>query len=308
MSAGADVRPAAGAVPSPPPLDVSGLVAKPATLTPNGDWSGEETAVSFVLSRRATVAVRVENAASGALVRTLLPSAVRSAGTLRASWDGRNGSGALVADGRYRVEVAATSGSEQVTRSAALKVDRTLGGVSASPDVVSPNGDGRRERLRIGFALTRDATVRVLVKRSGETVATVLAGSLAAGAYAASWDGLDERGRRVADGTVRAVVRATGSLGRRSLSRPARVDATRPVVRVLSLTRKRGVAHVRFTLSEEADVRIWLGRERWDDGAEFLVHRSAGTQLVRRRAPAGVVRLQATDLGLTRSPAVLARR
>jgi flagellar hook assembly protein FlgD len=308
MSAGAEVRPAAGDVPSPPPLDVTGLAARPATLTPNGDWSGEQTAVSFVLSRRATVVARVENASSGALVRTILPSAVRSAGTLRATWDGRNGSGALVADGRYRLEVTATSGSEQVTRSVGLKVDRTLGGVSASPAVVSPNGDGRRERLRIGFALTRDATVRVLVRRSGTTIATVLTGSLAAGAYAASWDGLDDRGKRVSDGSVTAVVRATASLGRRSLSRPARLDATRPVVRVLSLTRRNKVARVRFSLSEEADVKIWLGRRTWDDGAEFVVHRSAGTHVVRRRAPAGVVRLRAVDLGLTRSAAVSARR
>ena len=38
ISAGPDTRPAAGPIPGPPPLAVTGLVVSPRVLTPNGDW------------------------------------------------------------------------------------------------------------------------------------------------------------------------------------------------------------------------------------------------------------------------------
>ena len=180
------------------------------------------------------------NASSGALVRTLLASAERPAGPRSVNWDGTTASGAAVADGNYRVEVSAESGAEEVTRSVTVVVDRTLGGVVVDPPALSPNGDGQNERLRIGFELTRPANVRVEIRRGGKAIRTVLSGSLATGAYAASWDGRLASGVRAPDGPVTAVVLATTSLGTRTLARTARVDVTRPAGAVpLSAERER---------------------------------------------------------------------
>lgn len=308
MSAGTAVRAATGAVPSPPPLAITSLKAAPAVLTPNGDWSGEQTTVSFRLTRRATLSARVVNASSGTLVRTLLASATRSAGARSVAWNGENGSGVPAADGRYRIEVSAASGSEQVTRSVEVVLDRTLGGVAATPEVFSPNGDRRHDRLRVGFQLTRGATVRVHIRRNGKTLRTILSGSLAAGTYAATWDGRDAAGKRVSDGQVNAAVYATTSLGTRTLAPPLTLDTTRPVVRILSLRMVKGVARVRFTLSEAAQAHVWLGWRSWRGRSRVVVGRAAGTRLYKRPVKAKIARIVLFDAGMNRGKAAVRRR
>jgi len=307
IGAGAAVRPATGRVPGPLPLAVTGLKAAPKTVTPNGDWSGEQTAISFRVSRQATLQVRVVNATSGTLVRTLLAGGARPAGAFSLVWKGGDGTGAFVPDGHYRIEVSAEAGIEQVTRSVTVVVDQTLGGVSAAPSVLSPNGDGARESLRIGFELTRQAAVRVQIRRKGKVVRTVLSGTLAAGAYAANWDGKRADGRPVGQGPASAVIRATTSLGQRVLSRPIRLDTVRPVVRILSLRRDGALVRLRFSLSEAGQVRIWYGRNHWNDGDSIVRQRTAGTHPFSRRVNARFVRIVALDTALNRSRAALAR-
>jgi flagellar hook assembly protein FlgD len=307
ISAGAAVRPATGRVPGPLPLAVTGLKATPAAVTPNGDWSGEQTAISFRLSRQATLSVRVVDASSGTLVRTLLASGARPGGAFSLVWKGGDGTGAFVPDGRYRIEVSADAGAEHIDRSVTVVVDKTLGGVSAAPTALSPNGDGVRESLRIGFELTRQAAVRVQIRRKGKVVRTVLSGTLAAGPYAATWDGRRVDGSPVGQGPASAVVLATTSLGERVLTRPIRLDTVRPVVRILSLRREGGLVRLRFSLSEAGQVRIWYGRNHWNDGDSIVRERSAGTHPFSRRVNAGFVRVVALDPALNRSRAALAR-
>ncbi len=307
ISAGPDTRPATGPIPGPPPLAITGLTASPRILTPNGDWSTERSSISFRLSRRAIVAVRVVNASSGALARTLLASAERPAGQRTVTWDGTTASGTGVADGTYRIVISAESGSEQISRSVNIVVDRTLGGYSLSPAAISPNGDGQNESLRIGFQLTRAATVRVEIRRANKTIRTVLTGSLATGAYAASWDGRVQGGVRAADGPVTAVVLATTSFGTRSLAQIARVDVTRPVLRFLSMRNVSGVNRLNFNSSEAVHLKIWYGTSRWDDGDMVEVDKPAGTKAHWRRVTANVVRMLATDAAGNRSRLVFGR-
>jgi flagellar hook assembly protein FlgD len=309
ISAGADVRPSTLPVPGPPPLAVTGLRARPEVITPNGDSSGERTTVRFGLTRRASLSVRIVRASDGSPVRTLLAPAVRPAGARSLTWDGTLGSGAPAPDGRYRVEISAEDGSEQASRSADLVVDRTLGGASASPVVLSPNGDGSADALRVAYELTRSATVVVKVRRGGRLLRTVLGESQqAAGGHTVGWNGLLRGGKRLADGTVTLVVVARTSLGTRKLYLPVTLDTRAPALRVRSLHLVKGVARLRFTLSESARVRIWYGREGWRDGDSVVVYRPAGESLIRRRVRAGIVRVVAWDEGSNRSRAVVARR
>jgi hypothetical protein len=203
--------------------------------------------------------------------------------------------------------VSATSGAEQVSRGLPIVVDRTLGNLSAAPAVVSPNGDGRDDALTVGFALARPATVRVQVRVGRKLVRTLLSGSLGAGTHTALWDGSNRVGRRQPDGRVRAVVRATTTLGRRSLAQRVAVDTTRPRVRALSLRVRAGIARLRFSLSEPARVRVWLGRTSWRDGPRFVLDRAAGSQALRRAYRARFARLVAVDAGQNRSAATLIR-
>ena len=244
------------------------------------------------------------NASNGNTVRTLLASSLRSAGPRSFSWDGKTAGGAIVADGDYRIEVSAEDGPEQVTRSVGVAVDRTLGGVTAAPAAFSPNGDARAEPLRIGYALTRQAAVKVQIRRGATVLATVLNQAQAAGPHTVSWNGRRSNGMRVTDGAVNAYVLATTSLGTRALSRPIRLDTTRPVVRVLSLKMVDGVARLRFSLSEAATVRIFYGRYIWSDGDDIVRTRRAGEHMLYRRVIARVVRLVATDAAFNRSAVI----
>jgi flagellar hook assembly protein FlgD len=304
ISAGADVRSATGLVPGPPPLAIRGLRVSRSVLTPNGDARGEQATLSFRLTRTATVRIRVVDAAFSA-VRTLLPTALRPAGRLAVTWNGKTGGGVVVPDGSYRIEVSATSGVEQVSRELAIVVDRTLGNLSVAPTVVSPNADGRDDVLAVGFALTRPASVRVQVRVGKKLVRTLLSGSLGVGEHSALWDGSNRTGGRQPDGSVRAVVRATTALGTRSLAQRVVVDTTNPRVRALSLWTRTGIARLRFSLSEPARVRVWLGRSSWRDGPTFVLDRAAGTHTIRRAYRARFARLVAVDAGRNRSAPTL---
>jgi N-acetylmuramoyl-L-alanine amidase len=303
MSSGADVRPATGAVPGPPPLAVLGLRASPTALTPNDDGVSDRTRISFALSVRATV--RVEVLASGTPVRTLVSDRVTPAGPVSVAWAGRT-DGGPASDREYEIVVTATTAREEVVKRASLVVDRTLGALTALPAAFSPNGDGRLDRVELGFDLTRTADVRVLVLRGRRLVKT-LAGlaSRPPGHHTGFWDG------RLAGGPARngrytLRVEATTSLGRRVLNRSVRLDRTRPTVRLLAARFFRGATRLRFLLSEQAQLTIWYGTTTWSDGPSVAVARAPGERRVRRRIPARVVRIVAQDEAGNRSRALVA--
>ena len=308
ISAGDAVRPSTLPVPGPPPLAVTGLKAAPRVLTPNGDGTGEVSTIAFGLTRRAVLGVRVVSASNGTAVRTLLASSLRPAGPRSLSWDGKTSSGAVVADGAYRIEVSAEDGPESVTKSVGVVVDRTLGGLTVAPTVLSPNGDGRAEPLAIGYVLARQAAVRVQIRRGKTVLVTVLNQTQAAGPHSVSWNGRLGNGKRIPDGVVSAYVLATTSLGTRALARPIRLDTRAPVVRVLSLRAVNGIVRLRFTLDEAATVRIFYGRRTWSDGDDIIRSRRAGEHVISRRVNASVVRIVATDVAFNRSAVIFRRR
>jgi len=296
IAAGPDVTPATGQVPGPPPLELSGLAARPAVLTPNGDGNGDTTRVSFTLSVSAAVTAAVLDSAD-AVVRTLATKRPFGPGTNVLAWDGNGANGTPVPDGRYRLRFTAETAFEEATRFGDLVIDRTLGHF-AGPVAFSPNADGRRDLATLTFQLTRDALVRVRILSGSRVVATLASGTLPPGAQRLAWDG--RRGeRRAADRTYTAVVTAQTSLGVRKLTRPLRLDTRRPVVRIRSLRRVPGGTRLRLLLSEPAKLTI---RYR---GKTAVVERRAGRVQVRLAARVRSVRVVAVDAALNRSrPAV----
>ena len=292
IEAGPDLRAARGTVPGPPPLEVTSLTASPHVLTPNGDGIGESMSVSFSLSTRASVAVEVLKSDSK-VVRTMASSFSYSTGRANLTWNGRNASGNLVRDGRYRIRITATSPGQQARKSHGVVVDRTLGHLVAAPTLFSPNGDGRLDSIAIGFRLARPADVSVRVMDGEMTVATMRPlGPLAEGSASFVWGGRNRNGA-VADGEYRALVDATTILGTRSLAVPLRIDTRAPVVRIVSARhRKDGRTAVRMWLSEAATVTLRYGSPEWAGSRE--VARQAGYS--RATLPRATrVRAQATD-------------
>ena len=302
ISAGADVRPATLPVPGPPRLAITGLKASPHAVTPNGDWSGERTRMRFGLTRRATLGARVVSAATDSSVRTLLASSVRAAGRRSMTWDGTNAVGPpspTVATGSS----LGRGGSEDVSRSVRVVVDRTLGGFFASPKVFSPNGDGEIDRS--GSATSSHGPRRSGCRFAGRRRPPDPGrSSQAAGDHELHWNGR-AHGARVADGSATVVVRARSSLGTRKLSR--RSSSTRGAPSCACFPSPgAGRMRLRLSLSERARLRSGTAGSR--GGTAALRCRPPG----RRGAdPPAVPRqsraLLATDAGLNRSRAVVGR-
>ena len=77
---------------------------------------------------------------------------------------------------------------------------------AAQPIALSPNGDGFKDRTRIGFDLSEPATVSfIVVDQDGNEVRTLVDDRPLAGdtKHRFTWDGRDDDGRLVPDGTYR---------------------------------------------------------------------------------------------------------
>jgi hypothetical protein len=230
-SGSAVATPAAGIVAvggSPPPLALTGLVADPATVSPNGDGAGDTSEIRYTLTAPAIVTLTVTDA-TGVEVAHVEAARWRRAGTHAATLDA-----ASLSDGAYEVVVLARSADgTEATASVAVTVTRTLGHAWLAPPLVSPNGDGRADTLRLAFTLTRPASVTVRAWRDGAAVARVLAERLAAGRHAVRWDGTKPTGA-IRDGSFTLVVEARDGTSTARAELPFSSDTSPPRLRLVS--------------------------------------------------------------------------
>jgi hypothetical protein len=169
-------------------------------------------------------------------------------------------------------------------QTAPLLVSRTLGLVSATPALFSPNGDGRRDWLDVRFALAAPAIVTVKISREGRWVATpLLQASLLAGEQHLSWDGSRAAGKLL-DGEYEAVVEVTDPVGTLAFGVPFAADATAPAVRILP-TRQ-----LRLSVSEPAILKLWVNGHALRRDV-----RRAGVVVIRWPKPVTRVRIVAWD-------------
>ena len=124
----------------------------PRPISPNGDGRRDSTAAAFELTRQAEVRLRVLRGSTR--VATLARSEL-GAGAHSFSWTGRDGEGRRVADGRYSIEIEATTSLGTRTRVRRVRID------TASPSVriVSAVAD-RRTRVVVRVSETARLHVR----------------------------------------------------------------------------------------------------------------------------------------------------
>jgi hypothetical protein len=259
-------RPASGTLKagsSASALAITSVVADPAALNPNGDEQADASLLTFSLTIPANVSVELVSA-SGDLVTTVVDRTFMSAGLHEIVVDGSS-----LPDGNYSIVVTArTAAGAEVQSEVPLTVSRTLGTVSVAPDVFSPNGDGRRDRLTISFSLVNPAQVGIRILRDGRWVATPLQASLLAGSQDLVWDGI-RHGGPIRDASYTAVVDVTDAVGTVSVAVPFVSDTTAPTVRMLP------GRSLRIAVSEPA-----------------VLHLKIDGELLRKEVPhAGVVRI-----------------
>jgi hypothetical protein len=214
-----------GGVEPPAIEDVS---AEPGAISPNGDGQADSSLLSYRLTVPMNVAVDVTDSLGG-IVATVVDRVWTQAGRHTVVVDGE-----ALPDGSYTVSIRGRTGvGLELLESASLTVSRTLGLVTVSPAAFSPNGDGRRDLLRVTFTLAAAADVRVRVFRDGRGVAALLSSSLLPGTQQLTWAGMRASGP-VRDGAFAAVVEARDAVGAISYAATFTSDTVAPRAQVVS--------------------------------------------------------------------------
>ncbi len=200
-----------------------------AVFTPNGDGVTDNLDLTFVVDHEAFVDMNVTNGA-GNVVRTL--SGWSPGGNGHATWDGKQDDGTYAGDGDYTV--TATPRNRAGTTGAAQAVGATILTTMRAP-TVGPNlfyasdGDALAQTTTLSVTLTREATFWWKVADgNGNVVRTYMNGVTAGpGNMTWQWDGRDNNGAFVPDGTYYSVMTAATSAGSYYHSLPVDVRAFR---------------------------------------------------------------------------------
>ena len=152
---------------------LSDVDASPGAFSPNGDGSDDSVRVRYVPAELCSVRVAIVDA-DGKVRRRLGDWRSQSKGAHSADWDGKvsdGGKPVAGAEGEYRFVVECRDAAGNTShKSVGITLDRTLGFPTATPETLSPNGDGKSDSTALGFKLTRSAEVRIAVKVDGKTV------------------------------------------------------------------------------------------------------------------------------------------
>ena len=210
---------------------VGSAAVTPDPFSPNGDGRSDVATLAYVPEESGSARVSVV-AVDGAVLRRLTGWKGVTTATQRVTWDGRVGSGSSLTpapEGAETLLLEIRDGAGNTTRlRRAVTVDRTLKFTAVSRRTFSPNGDEVHDTVTLMFRLTRAADVTATVSQGGSTVRTMRLGRLAAGARAATWDGILGGGAVAASGGYSIKVRADGSIGVTTVGQTVTVDRSRP--------------------------------------------------------------------------------
>lgn len=201
-------------------------------FSPVCDCATDSAEIAFRLRQADRVSVEIVDG-DGDVVRELARSRPQPR-QLPASyvWDGRDGDGRVVGEGTYRPRVHLDGQRRTIVMPNRIRIDTTPPRVlsfTARPVLVSPDRDGRFDRVKIRYRIDERAAVELYVggKRALRKLGTRPVGTM-------DWFGV-AAGRRLPEGrhTLRLLARdLAGNLGPRSGSRTVQI-------RFLALGRKR---------------------------------------------------------------------
>jgi hypothetical protein len=176
--------------------------------------------------------------------------------------------------------------------------------------VIAPGCHCANEKVQVGFTLRKSDRVSVAIVNGNGRVVRTLARSQRAGPGAQQfvWDGRDQAGRVVPDGTYRPRVHLAREHRTIVLPNPVRSDATKPLIRLDSVAPRvfspdgdfqREYVRLRYRTSERARAVLYVDGDRWGTVHDYVrVGKLDWGGRAVRRLPAGLyrVRLRAQDL------------
>jgi hypothetical protein len=187
--------------------------------------------ITFRLRHRDVITAEIIDG-DGEVVRELVRSRPYAAGRVFLVWDGRGEAGVIVPEGSYVPRIRLSQERRTITLPNRIRVDVTppvIERFAASPRVISPDADGRRDATVVRYRLSERGTVALYVDGGREIVkrGTTTEGRI-------RWAGLVD-GSTASDGLYRLRLGATDPAGNAAIrSRPAAI-----VVRYVALGRRR---------------------------------------------------------------------
>jgi hypothetical protein len=133
-------------------------------FSPVCECPSDVTAITFRLREADRMTVEIVRA--GEVVRELVRNRPEGRGRLLVVWDGRDDAGRVVAEGTYRPRVRLLEQRRTITLPNPIRVDVTrpvVERMTVRPRLISPDGDGRRDRVRLRYALSEPAQVSLYV-------------------------------------------------------------------------------------------------------------------------------------------------
>jgi FlgD Ig-like domain len=116
--------------------------------------------IEFRLREAGRVSLAIVDA-DGDVVRELVDERrLPAGGRFTAAWDGRDGDGAIAAEGIYRPRLRLTRDRREIILPNAIRVDTTpprIVRTTVRPQFFSPDGDGRNDLVRVGYRLSEKA-------------------------------------------------------------------------------------------------------------------------------------------------------
>lgn len=184
-------------------------------FTPNGDKLSDTITMRYSVSEGSFVTADVRKQ-DGTSVRRF--TAWSAAGPGTTVWDGRNGNGKVVKDGKYDIIVTAKdrSGNESEPATTSIKLLTAMKAPKASPILFyAADGDALAPSTSLGVTLNKETTLTWRIQNaSGDVVRRGMVDEvLPAGAAGWTWDGLDDSGAPVPDGVYSSIVTANTSEG-----------------------------------------------------------------------------------------------
>jgi hypothetical protein len=192
---------------------------------------------------------------AGHVIRTLIRGQRLPAGPGTVHWNGRDDGGAVVPEGTYKPRVHFARQRRTIELPNPMRVDTTppeVASVEVRPQAFSPDGDGRRDKVAVRYAVSEKSKVSLLV--NGEPRVT-RRGRRAEGKV--EWHGGGD-GRGVSPGRYELSLVATDRAG--NDSRPSGPLVV--TVRYIELSRKtiRVRAGARFSVRVRTDARFYSWR------------------------------------------------
>jgi hypothetical protein len=129
------------------------------TLSPVCNCLTDRVTIAFGLTRADRLTVSILGPA-GQTVRTLVRHRLLGVGKHHFTWNGRNDSGAVVPEGSYLPKVRLERTDKTIVMPNPIVVDTTpprIAVVSVRPRIISPDGDGHSDVLRVAYRIDEHA-------------------------------------------------------------------------------------------------------------------------------------------------------